>query len=123
VDPTLRLYDVRPLSDVNDAELQFLSFWFRLLLFVSAIALALALAGIYSVMSFTVARRTREVGIRVALGGRRRRVVLAVFRRPVAQVALGVAAGATLIGSLLFAAAAAGSRSRRWRRSPPTRSS
>jgi predicted permease len=103
VDPTLRLYDLRPLSEVNDAELQFLSFWFRLLLFVSAIALTLSLAGIYSVMSFTVARRTREIGIRVALGADRWRVVVAVFRRPVAQVAVGIAAGATLIGALLFA--------------------
>ena len=101
VDPTLRLYDVRPLSDVNDAELEFLSFWFRLLLFVSAIALTLSLAGIYAVMSFTVARRTREIGIRVALGADRRRVVAAVFRRPLAQVALGICAGAVLVGVLL----------------------
>jgi len=103
VDPTLRVYDLRPLSDVNEAELQFLSFWFRLLLGVSAVALTLSLAGIYSVMSFTVVRRTREIGIRVALGANPRRVVMAVFRRPLAQVALGIAAGATLIGGLLFA--------------------
>ena len=56
----------------------------------------LSLAGIYAVMSFTVARRTREIGIRVALGASRRRVVAAVFARPLAQVGLGIAAGGVL---------------------------
>ena len=50
--------------------------------------------GIYAVMSFTVTRRTREIGIRVALGASRRRVVAAVFARPLAQVGVGVVAGA-----------------------------
>jgi ABC-type antimicrobial peptide transport system permease subunit len=103
VDPTLRLYDVRPLGDVNQSEQQFLTFWFRILLGVCAVALTLSLAGIYAVMSFTVARRTREIGIRVALGAAPWRVVLSVLRRPVAQVAAGIGAGATLIGSLLMA--------------------
>jgi putative ABC transport system permease protein len=52
------------------------------------------------VMAFTVARRTREIGVRVALGATRRRVLLSVFRGPLTQVALGVAAGALLLGSL-----------------------
>ena len=55
------------------------------------------LAGIYAVLSFTVARRTREIGVRVALGASARRVVLAIFRRPLTQVGFGVAIGAILI--------------------------
>jgi len=101
VDPTLRLYDLQALADVNQDELRFLSFWFRLLLLVSAIALTLSLAGIYSVMSFTVSRRTREIGVRVALGAAPRRVLLEVFRRPLVQVTLGIVAGASLLGSML----------------------
>ena len=100
-DPTLRLYDVRRLSETSDAELYFLSFWFRLLVFVTLIALTLSLAGIYAVMSFTVARRTREIGIRIALGATPRRVALATFRRPLTQVALGILTGAVALGGLL----------------------
>ena len=102
-DPTLRLYDVVPLDEVNLTELEFITFWFRILVMVSAVALALSLAGIYAVMAFTVARRTREIGIRIALGASRRRVVVAVFRRPFMQVALGILAGVALLTALTFA--------------------
>jgi ABC-type antimicrobial peptide transport system permease subunit len=64
---------------------------------LTAVALLLSLAGIYAVLSFTVARRTREIGVRVALGANRHRVLSAVFRRPLTQVGFGVAGGATLI--------------------------
>jgi ABC-type antimicrobial peptide transport system permease subunit len=47
-------------------------------------------------MSFTVSRRTREVGIRVALGSTRSRVVLAILRRPLMQLAAGIIFGALL---------------------------
>lgn len=57
-----------------------------------------------SVMSLTVSRRTREIGIRVALGARPRRVVLAILRRPLAQVGLGVVAGGGLTAALAFGA-------------------
>ena len=97
IDPTLRLYAVTPLSNVTESELQFLNFWFRMLLGVAAIALVLSLAGIYAVMSFTVARRTREIGVRIALGASHRRVATAIFRRPLMQVALGVLAGGVLV--------------------------
>ena len=50
-------------------------------------------AGIYTVMALTVSRRTREIGVRVALGADRRRIVAAIFRRPLTQVGLGVVAG------------------------------
>jgi putative ABC transport system permease protein len=101
VDPTMRLYDVMRLDEVNDSELEFLAFWFQLLLVVSGVALTLSLAGIYSVMSFTVVRRTREIGIRIALGASPRGVILAIFRRPLIQVALGILAGGLLTGLML----------------------
>ena len=103
INPTLRLYDVTPLSDVTQSELKFLDFWFRMLLGVTAIALILSLAGIYAVMAFTVSRRTREIGVRVALGASRRRVVTAIFARPVRQVALGVLLGGVLVGMMTSA--------------------
>lgn len=103
VDPTLRLYDVERLDQVNRASLQTIAFWVQLFAGVSAVALVLSLAGIYAVMSFTVAKRTREIGIRVALGASQPRVIAAVFVRPITQVAMGIVAGASLIAGLLAA--------------------
>jgi predicted permease len=96
-DPTLRLYDLTRLDQANESDLQFLAFWSRILMLVSAVALTLSLAGIYAVMSFTVSHRTREIGIRVALGASRRRIVGAIFRRPLTQVALGIVGGSVLV--------------------------
>jgi ABC-type antimicrobial peptide transport system permease subunit len=64
---------------------------------LTAIALVLSLAGIYSVLSFAVARRTREIGVRVALGASRGRIVAATFRRPLTHVGIGVAVGFMLV--------------------------
>ncbi|MGH7501348.1 MAG: FtsX-like permease family protein [Longimicrobiales bacterium] len=100
IEPTLRLDELRPLDEVNAAELQVLAFWFRITIVVSAVALLLSLAGIYAIMSFTVARRTREIGIRVALGCEPLRIALAIFRRPLVQVGLGIVAGSGLAATL-----------------------
>jgi putative ABC transport system permease protein len=102
VDPTLRLYEPVRMDQVSRGELKFIAYWFRLLLGVSGVALVLSLAGIYAVTSFTVARRTREIGIRVALGANPRRVAAAIFRRPLMQVALGVLAGTGILALLMF---------------------
>ena len=110
-DPTLRLYNIMPLAQVTHAELEFLDFWFRLLMLLSSIALVLSLAGIYAVMSFTVSRRTREIGVRVALGADPRRIIAAVFARPLLQVTLGVLAGTGLVA--LFVRAVLGAYSLR----------
>jgi hypothetical protein len=101
VEPSLRMAPPIPLDDVNQGELMFMQFWFRLTLVVSAVALALSLAGIYAVMWFTVTRRTREIGIRVALGADPRRLIVGVLRRPMTQVASGLGVGALLAGALL----------------------
>ena len=100
VDPTLRVDAVAPMNTLSDAGLEFIAFWVRITLVVSAVAMLLSLAGIYAVMSFTVARRTREIGVRVALGSDPRRVVTTIFARPLIQVALGVAAGGVLTATL-----------------------
>jgi ABC-type antimicrobial peptide transport system permease subunit len=68
-----------------------LLFWVFLALAV--VVVLLSLTGIYTVLSFAASQRTREVGIRVALGGRRRHVIVALFRRPLLQVGLGIPIG------------------------------
>ena len=100
VDPTLRLYEFQRLDEVSNDLLWIMGLWIRATAGLTALALLLSLAGIYAVLSFTVARRTREIGVRVALGASSRRVVITIFRRPLAQVALGVAAGGLVIGIL-----------------------
>jgi len=103
VDPTLRLYDFQRLDQVVNDLLWIMSLWIKATAGLTALALLLSLAGIYAVLSFTVVRRTREIGVRVALGASSRRVVIAIFRRPLTQVALGVAAGGVVVGALAVA--------------------
>ena len=71
--------------------------WMKIIIGLTAVALLLSLAGIYAVLSYTVARRTREIGVRVALGASAGRVISSIFRRPLTQVTLGVIGGSILI--------------------------
>jgi hypothetical protein len=96
-DPTLRVADLQRLDRAADGMLWFLRLWLRITVLLTAITLLLSLAGIYAVLSFTVARRTREIGVRVALGASGPRLVADIFRRPLTQVGLGVAAGGVLV--------------------------
>jgi predicted permease len=110
-DPTLRISEVQPLSSMTANLLGTINYVVRALTIVSLSALVLALSGIYAVMSFTVSRRTREVGIRIALGSTRSRVVLAILRRPLIQLAAGIVFGALLtfaIGGMLVLETAQG---------------
>ncbi len=96
-DPTLSVSDVQPLSRIPENDLRTVGYVVRMLGIAGGVGLMLALSGIYAVMSFAVSRRTREIGIRVALGAGRSRVVLTILRRPLIQVALG-----SVLGPLLF---------------------
>ena len=95
-DPALRVSEVQPLSLVTANALRTINYVVRALSVVSLAALILALSGIYAVMSFAVSRRTREIGIRVALGSKPSRVVLAILRRPLLQVTAGIVFGGVL---------------------------
>ena len=67
---------------------------------VTVSVLLLSAAGIYSMMSFTVAGRRREIGIRAALGADARRVLAGIFGRASAQLGAGVAAGLAIASAL-----------------------
>lgn len=66
-----------------------------LLAVFSAIALSLAIVGIYGVVSFSVARRTREIGIRMVFGAQRRNVIVSVMRQGMLVVGIGILVGLT----------------------------
>lgn len=100
VDPSLQLREVTRLSDVRSADVQFITFWVWMVAILSGIAVVLSLAGIYSVLAFTVSQRTREIGIRVALGGEQLKVALGIFRRPLILVGSGILFGAWIVGAL-----------------------
>src|SRR5688572_23901903 len=106
VDPTLRLAEIQRLDEVADPILWVLRLWLRMTAALTGIAVLLSLAGIYAVLSFAVARRTREIGVRVALGASNRAVIAAIFRRPLTQVAAGVAVGTLFVGVLVTLLAA-----------------
>ena len=97
VDPALRVEQMTRLDQVATPMLWFLGLWTRIIIGLTAVALLLSLSGIYAVLSYIVARRTREIGVRVALGASARRVITSIFRRPLTQVTLGVIAGSVLI--------------------------
>jgi macrolide transport system ATP-binding/permease protein len=109
LDPTLPLYDVQTLTDHMSVPL----FPFRMAATVlgsfGALAIVLAAIGIYGVMSYVVAGRTREIGVRIALGAARRDVLLLIVRQGMMLAVIGLGIGlliafgvAQLLAKLLF---------------------
>jgi putative ABC transport system permease protein len=102
VDSTLRVTEVRRADALNGDIVWVMALWLRITTVMSVLAVVLSLAGIYSVLAFTVSRRTREIGVRVALGGSRERVIGAVLRRPLMRVGFGVLVGGALVLAAVF---------------------
>ncbi|MBX6365070.1 MAG: ABC transporter permease, partial [Gemmatimonadetes bacterium] len=96
VDPDLTVSDLMPLDAVwRPVERGNVALVAGLFV-VAGIILLFALMGIYALMSFTVAQRAREIGIRAALGADPRRILAAIFSRALMQLGLGVLLGAAL---------------------------
>ena len=100
VDPDLPVFAVRSMDDVIGYALSQRQYLMRLLVAFGAIAAGLALLGIYGVMSYAVARRTREIGIRMAIGARQVDMSRMVLRRALALTIAGVVAGAVAAAGL-----------------------
>ena len=97
VDPALQVEQMIRIDQAATPLLWFLGLWIKIIVGLTAVALLLSLSGIYAVLSYIVARRTREIGVRVALGASARRVITSIFKRPLTQVTFGVIAGSVLI--------------------------
>lgn len=93
LDRTLAIFEVKTLAAQIDDSITDHRLMAMLTAFFGALATALAALGLYGVLAFTVARRTREIGIRMALGAERGDVVGMVLRQTAILIASGLAAG------------------------------
>ncbi len=106
VDPALPLYDVAPMEAVVDSSVAQRRFSMVLLMLFAGVAVVLASLGIYGVISYTVMQRTRELGIRMALGARQVDVLGLMVGQGLRLTLLGVGIGLLLalgLGRLLSA--------------------
>lgn len=93
VDPALQLVQVRRGADENAEQQLILRLVTVLVLLIMMTVLVLSAAGVYALMSFTVTRRRKEIGIRSALGASPYRVLLSLFSRVASQIGVGVVVG------------------------------
>ncbi len=108
------LANIRTMQDLIANSVQRRKFSMLLLGIFAATAMLLAAIGLYGVMSYSVAQRTREIGVRMALGAQRGDVLSLIVRRGMTLVLLGIAGGvvlslgsARLIAGMLFGITAA----------------
>jgi putative ABC transport system permease protein len=96
LDPSEPVYNVRSLEQVVDRALAARRFQTLLFTGFALIALLLAVVGVYGLLSFSIAQRTRELAIRVALGAQARHVKRIVIRQAAVRVGLGLTMGLML---------------------------
>lgn len=95
LDPTLQVHEVLPLDEFyRQGEQGLMRLGALAMALLTLSVLLLSAAGIYALMSFTVTRRRREIGIRAALGADPRRILGSVFSRAAGQLAVGLVTGA-----------------------------
>jgi predicted permease len=96
LDPTLPLFDVRSMAVVFRASMAQLSFTIIVLGAAAAVTLLLGAIGLYGVMAYVVTLRTRELGVRIALGASPQGVVAMLTKQGVVLTAFGIAGGLAL---------------------------
>jgi putative ABC transport system permease protein len=109
LDANLPLSTIRPMNDIVEQSVASPKFYLILLVIFGAMAVVLASAGIYGVISYTVTQSTREIGVKIALGAAPNAVLLSVLRQGIVlaliSLSIGIPAGiglTRLMGALLF---------------------
>jgi putative ABC transport system permease protein len=109
MDPDIPLYGVKTMREYMSASVATPRFSTTLLTIFAGVALVLTLVGLYGVMSYSVAQRTNEIGIRLALGAQPRDVLLMIVKQGSQLIVVGLAIGllgayglTRWIASLLF---------------------
>lgn len=109
IDPHQPVFGIRPMSDILEAQLGQSRMVSSLLASFAALALVLAIVGVYGVIAYNVAARTREIGTRMAFGASPAQILRLLLRRGLAVIAIGIALGLAaaalltrLMSSLLY---------------------
>jgi predicted permease len=103
LDPNLAIYDIQTMRRVIDRQTWFYTVFGTFFMAFGICALLLAAAGLYGVMSFSVTQRTREMGVRSALGAQGLQLIVLVMRKSIVQLAIGLFLG---LGLALLASGA-----------------
>lgn len=101
MEPSLPTFDIRPMSQVWASSVSQLRFTMLILGTAAAITLLLGGIGLYGVMAYAVTLRTRELGVRIALGAQPMEVAAMMTRQGIGLTALGIAVG---LGTFLMVA-------------------
>ena len=96
IDPALTIFDAEPMTEYVAASLFGAKIAANLLTLLSAIGLLLAAMGLYGVLAYSVAQRTREFGVRAAMGAKPRDILVLILRESVRLTLSGAAAGLLL---------------------------
>lgn len=96
LDGDLAMYEVSTMRHVIERQTMFYTVFGTFFMAFGSCALFLAAAGLYGVMTFAVTQRTREMGVRSALGAEGRQLIVLIMRKSVLQLAIGLVAGLTL---------------------------
>lgn len=102
VDPDLVMGRATVLSDVRQGDWYLLIGLATGLVVLVGVLIALATSGLYAMLSLSVSERTREIGIRAALGAPRRALLVAILRRSLVQIGVGAAIGLPIAAWFVF---------------------